>query len=122
MISRIAIAFTIFALTALGADVTGKWTAQFDTQIGLQKYTYDFKVDGSKLTGVAKGGTADHPVESEIKDGKVNGDEISFTEIFKFEDNDIRIEYTGKVTDDEIKFTRKVGDFATEEFVAKRMK
>jgi hypothetical protein len=39
-----------------------------------------------------------------------------------FQDQKLRIEYTGKISGDEIKFTRKVGDFATEEFVAKRTK
>ena len=29
------------------ADITGKWTASFDTQIGKQEYTYDFVVKGS---------------------------------------------------------------------------
>ena len=24
------------------ADITGKWTSSFDTQIGKQEYTYDF--------------------------------------------------------------------------------
>jgi hypothetical protein len=32
------------------ADITGKWTASFDTQIGEQRYTYEFKVTGSQLT------------------------------------------------------------------------
>jgi hypothetical protein len=32
------------------------------------------------------------------------------------------ITYTGKISGDEIKFTRKVGDFATEEITAKRVK
>jgi len=39
-----------------------------------------------------------------------------------FQGNAIPIRYSGKVSGDEIKFTRKVGDFATEEFVAKRVK
>jgi hypothetical protein len=34
----------------------------------------------------------------------------------------LRIEYTGKVSGNEIKFTGKVGDFATKECVAKRVK
>ena len=33
-----------------------------------------------------------------------------------------RLEYKGKIAGDEIKFSRKVGDLATEEFVAKRVK
>lgn len=42
-------------------------------------------------------------------------------EIFKFQDNEVQIDYTGKVSDHEIKFTRKVADFVTEEFAAKRV-
>ncbi len=42
------------ALTAWAADLTGQWTATFNTQIGEQHYTYSFKVDGEKLTGTAK--------------------------------------------------------------------
>ena len=53
----------------------------------------------------------------------MEGDKISFVENAKFMEMPIRIEYTGTVTsDDEIKFTRKVADFATEELVAKRAK
>ena len=35
------------------ADITGKWTAEFDSQVGAQKYVFEFKVDGTKLTGMA---------------------------------------------------------------------
>jgi hypothetical protein len=107
-----------FLSSAYAADVTGKWAAEFDTAIGVQKYTYDLKADPPKLTGKAIGRFG----ETEIQEGKVSGDEISFVEMLKFEGQDLRIEYTGKVSGDEIKFTRKVGDFATEEFVAKRAK
>jgi hypothetical protein len=41
--------------------------------------------------------------------------------MLKFQDNDLRIEYTGKIHGDEISFKRKVGDFANEDFVAKRV-
>ena len=41
--------------------------------------------------------------------------------MLKFQDNEVRIDYRGKVADNEIKLTRKVGDIATEEFVAKRV-
>ncbi len=119
---RSVFALIIFSVAAFAADVSGKWSAEFDTQIGQQKYVYEFRVDGAKLTGKAKGGVAERPTESEIKEGKVNGEQITFVELFKFEDNEIRIEYTGRVSGDTINFTRKVADFATEEFVAKRVK
>ena len=56
-------------LSAGAAGVDGKWTAEFDTQIGVQKYTYDFKADAGKLTGTAAG-----PQGSvAIQEGKVTG-------------------------------------------------
>ncbi|MBL9137379.1 MAG: esterase family protein [Verrucomicrobiales bacterium] len=37
------------------------------------------------------------------------------------QNNEIRIEYTGKLSEPSIRFTRKVGDFATQEFEATRV-
>jgi hypothetical protein len=109
----------ITAATLGAADISGKWTAVFDTQIGQQSYTYDFVVKESTLTGRMKSNLG----ESEVIDGKVDGDKVSFVEIFKLEGMDVRITYTGTVVSaDEIKFTRQVADFATEELVAKRVK
>jgi hypothetical protein len=121
MIRRIAFALLFVAFTAIGAhaaDFNGKWTAEFDTQIGLQKYTYEFHVDGTKLTGKA---TNEHG-ETAITEGKIDGDTITFVENLNFNGMDIKIVYTGKISGDEIKFTRKVGDFASEELIAKRVK
>ena len=38
---------------AHAADVTGTWKADFDTQRGLQKYTFTLKQEGAKVTGKA---------------------------------------------------------------------
>ena len=103
---------------AFGADVTGKWTASFETQIGTQNYTYDFKVDGGKLTGTAKSQNG----ESKITEGVVNGDDISFVESLDFQGQALRIVYKGKISGDEIKFTRNVADMVSEDLVAKRAK
>jgi len=104
------------------ADVTGKWMAQFDTQVGLQKYTYDLKAEGTTLTGKAIGDIAGAKSESALQEGKINGDEISFVEMQKYQGQEMRIVYKGKVSGDEIKFSRNVADQANEEFVAKRAK
>jgi hypothetical protein len=110
------------ALPAWAADATGKWKAEFETQVGVQKYTYDLKAEGGKLTGKASFERMGEKGEAELHDGKVSGDDISFVEKVVIQGNEILITYTGKVAPDEIKMTRKVGDFATEEFVAKRVK
>jgi hypothetical protein len=109
-------ALAVLLLVPALAGVTGKWTAAIDTQVGIQNYTYEFKVDGEKLTGRAKSQFGD----TAITEGTVKGDEISFVENLDFQGQPLRITYTGKVSGEEIKFTRKVGEVATEEFVAKR--
>lgn len=116
--SLLSVALLLVVVFSAWADIAGKWTAEFETQIGAQKYTYDFKVDAGKLTGTATG-----PQGSvEIQEGKVNGDDVFFVENMTYQGMEIRIEYSGKIAGDELKLTRKVGEFATEELVAKRAK
>ena len=103
---------------ALAADFNGTWTAAIETQIGVQNYTYTFKVEGEKLTGKTKSQYG----ESEITEGVVKGDEISFVENLNYEGMPLRITYKGKISGDEINFTRNVAELADEPFVAKRSK
>ena len=114
----------IFALVTIGrvrgVDITGFWSAEFDTQIGIQKYLFTLRLDGDRVTGQAISEIAGQKREVALQDVKLDGDTITFFEVFDFQGTEIRINYTGKVSDDEIKFTRKVGDFATEELVAQR--
>jgi enterochelin esterase-like enzyme len=110
----------VVAANAGAADVTGVWKAEFDTQIGVQKYAFTLKQDGDKVTGKANSDIAGEKHEVELKDGRIEGDTVTFVEVFDFQGNAIRIEYKGKVSGDQIQFTRNVGEFATEQFVAKR--
>jgi hypothetical protein len=117
-----AIALALVGTVRAEESVAGKWTAQFDSQVGVQKYTYEFKVDGTNLTGRAFGIRDNGTNDAAITEGTISTNGISFVEPLKFQDQEIRIEYTGKVNGDEIKLHRKVGDFAEEDFVAKRVK
>lgn len=110
----------IVAANAGAANVAGEWKAEFDTQIGLQKYTFTLAQDGDKVTGKADSDIGGEKRAVELKDIKLDGETIAFFETFDFQGNQIRIDYKGKIAGHEIKFTRNVGDFATEEFVAKR--
>jgi len=119
---RIATALPILvlglALSAWAADISGQWTATFNTQVGEQHYTYTFKVDGEKLTGTAKNDNG----TSDIQSGTVKGDDVTFVENLDYQGQKLVITYTGKISGDEIKFTRDVGGVAKEELVAKRVK
>ena len=88
--------------------------------MGAQKYTYTFNVEGTKLTGKAKSELA--MTETEITEGTVNGDDISFVENLNFQDMPLRIVYEGKVAGDDLKLTRVILDMFTEEAVAMRAK
>jgi len=119
MIRKLGLAVLLFALgsvAALAADFNGKWTAEVQGRMGTQTVTFDFHVDGSTLTGKVTSPRG----ESDITDGKVDGDNISFTQKLSFNGNDVTINYTGKADGDTIKFTRQMGDRPAAEFVAKR--
>ncbi len=118
----LVILLTALPLAVLAADLTGTWKSDFDSQIGHQNYTFTFKQDGTKLTGKANSEVGDRKREAELKEGKVDGDAVSFVEMLTIQDNEIRISYAGKISanGNEIKFTREVGDFAKSEIVARR--
>ena len=115
-------AFAILPMSLWAADVSGTWKSEFDSQVGRQNYTFTFKQDGKSLTGKANSEAGERKRETELKEGKVEGDTVSFVEMLKIQDNEIRITYTGKLSasGDEIKFERAVGDFGKTDIVAKR--
>jgi enterochelin esterase-like enzyme len=100
--------------------ISGTWKAEFDTRIGLQKYAFTFKRDGAKLLGSAEAEVNGRRRQVDLKEISFDDDTISFVELLELGDNEIRITYAGTITDEAIAFTRKAGDFATEEAVAKR--
>jgi hypothetical protein len=114
------LALLLAAVLPAYAGLAGKWTAEFDTQIGRQKYSYDFKQDGEQLSGSA---TYDHSFGKgtvQLKAVNVEGDKVSFTETLSFEGNEVIITYQGTLAGDELKLTRQVGEIATEQLIAKR--
>jgi hypothetical protein len=121
MLRKLALALlfvTLGTVTALAADLTGKWSATVETPRGTQNITFDFKADGATLTGKVSSPRGD----SDITDGKIDGANVSFSQVVNFNGNVMTINYTGKVDGDTIKFTRTVGDRPAVEFTATRAK
>ena len=113
----------LLALWAAGlgaAEIAGAWHAQFESPRGLQKYQFTFQVDGEKLTGKIAAEVGGQRRETEIREGRIQGDTVTFVEVVEFQGNQLRIRYSGKVRDDEIAFTREVGDLFRSEFRAVR--
>ncbi len=104
------------AVCALAADFSGKWIAR----AGDVDITLIFKVDGSALTG-----TVDNPQAgpTEIKEGKIDGENISFYVVRKMGETEAKISWKGKASGSEIKFVRETmggGQGGAMEIIAKR--
>jgi hypothetical protein len=101
LLGAIALSATMFA-----ADISGKWTGKVETPNGSRDVNMTFKAEGAVLTGTVSGRQSDSPIEN----GKIDGDNISFTVTRKFNDMEIKTNYTGKVTADGIKLKYKMRD------------
>jgi hypothetical protein len=122
MKTRIVLGLTallaLFVMTASAADVSGKWVGTSQGRDGkAREMVFNFKVDGENLTGTVSNRMGDR----EISEGKVMGNEISFTTKFSRDGNEFKTLYKGKVAGDEIKFTvQRQGSERTTEMTAKR--
>ena len=71
--------FTIVLLLAapiFAADIDGKWTGTIDGGGGPMQVVYNLKAEGATLTGTTIGPDG---MEIKISDGKIDGNNISFT-------------------------------------------
>ena len=109
------------AAMSFAADVAGKWTAETQGRQGPVTQTFEFKVDGSKLTGTVDAGRGG---PTEITDGKVDGDKISFKVSRTMGDRTFTQIFEGTVSGDELKLSAKVEgvDRPAREMTAKRAK
>ena len=97
----LTVAFALFTTGAFAADISGKWTAETKGRDGeTRTQTFDLKQDGGKLTGTVSSPMGD----SQISDGKVDGDNVSFVVKVDRNGTEMTLPYTGKVSGNEIQF------------------
>ena len=116
---RIACSLALLFAMAMAADISGKWTGDMPGRGGdTTPTTFTFKVDGDKLTGSMTGPQGDIP----LQEGKVAGNQVSFSTTLDFGGNSIKILYKGTVNGDQIKMTRERegGGGQAREFTIKR--
>jgi predicted esterase len=82
--------------------VAGKWLVK-DASNDIK---LEIKVDGSKFSGTIE--NSQMPGAIELKDGKIEGDKISFNYVRQLNGQDMKISWTGTLAGDEIKFKREV--------------
>lgn len=103
--------FALCAVTALAADINGKWKGTAEGPNGPIERTFTFKVDGTKLSGETE---SQMMGKSTITDGKIDGDNITFTINANFQGNEMKLVYKGQVMGDQIKMTVDLAGQAVE--------
>ena len=102
----IAVILMMLVVSVWAADVAGKWIAQAPSGQGTSEITLIFKVDGTTLTGTLDNSVM--PGAIEIKDGKIQENDISFHVLRTFGENEMKVVWKGKISGDEIRFTREI--------------
>lgn len=107
---------------AAAATASGNWnTALILGDGNRMEGTLKLKQDGEKLTGA----TVRNENETEIKDGKIAGNEIAFTVVRERDGRKVTAKYKGKISGDNIKGTVEsdwTGDWQTLEWEGTRGK
>ena len=101
----VAVMLLMIVTCALAHDVDGKWSGSVATPNGDFPQAFTFKADGATLNGAMAGPDGK---DVAIKDGKVDGNNISFTVTLDFGGMAILLSYKGVVDKEQIKMT---GDF-----------
>jgi hypothetical protein len=89
----------LIAAPAFAAGVDGDWSGSFDAGQGPIMIAFSFKADGAKLTGTTTGPDGS---KIAIKDGKIDGANISFAVDFDAGGTAMTFKYTGVVSADSI--------------------
>ena len=111
----------LIALTAvllMAADAAGTWKGSIDVNGTTVPLTFNLKTDGTTVSGTING----LPTEaSEIKEGKMDGDSITFWCMTDYQGMPIKLVYKGKLAGDQISFTMATEDGSwSTDLVAKR--
>ena len=99
----LALGLILVASFAFAAPIDGKWVGEVPGMDGNNmKISYTFKADGNTLTGTT---TSPDGKEMAIKDGKVNGNNISFSIAFDMGGQEMKMEFKGVLSGDDLKLS-----------------
>jgi hypothetical protein len=110
--------FLMLVGLASAADVSGQWKGAFDFNGQPVPLTFDMKQADATVTGTISGLPSP---KVEIKDGKMEGDSLSFWVGIEYQGNPVKLVVKGKLTGEEIKFSIGTEDGAwSTELTAKK--
>ena len=105
IVSAMTLAVLLLAAPAFAHDVDGKWSGTVTTPMGDLPVGFDLKADGTALTGSTTGPDGSSIA---IKDGKIDGNTITFMVNVDAGGMPLELAYKGVVSAAEIRFTLEV--------------
>lgn len=100
MLRRVMLAGILILMAAVvsaAADVDGRWQGTISGPNGDITLTFNFKADGTKLTGTVETPNGETP----ISEGKVEDNKISFKTHLN-DDNNTEVDHEGTISGDSI--------------------
>ncbi len=97
----------LLAILLFAGDPSGKWKGSFDLNGSAVPLTMNLTASGAKVTGTIDGLAKDG---TEIKDGALDGESISFYVMTEYQGNTYKVIYKGKISGDQISFTMATDD------------
>lgn len=122
----VALCLFLVAGFAFSADIDGKWTGQYNSGMGdPMQMDFTFKAEGTTLTGTAPGGPG---ATIPLKDGKIDGNKVSFTVETAMNDTPLKFNYKGVLSGDSLELNFEMAGMpategaAPQKFTLKRVK
>jgi hypothetical protein len=97
----------VSASLSFAADAGGDWKGAFDFNGASVPVTFHLKVKDASVSGSIEG-LPTTPID--IKDGKIDGDTITFTATTDYQGTAVKLVYKGKLAGDQITFTMGTED------------
>jgi hypothetical protein len=99
----LTVGLLLIASFAFAADIDGKWTGQVQGMGGdPMTINYTFKANGATLTGTTTGMDGK---DVQIKNGKVEGNNISYSVSFDMGGQEMKIDFKGVLSGDQLKLS-----------------
>lgn len=109
-------ALALFSVCAFAADITGKWNATVELDIGSGNPTFVLKQTGDQLTGTYSGALGEAKLT-----GTVNGDKVRFSFDVSPDGNHLTVVYSGTLDGEKkMKGTVKLGEAGGGTFTASK--
>jgi hypothetical protein len=125
-ICTLALCLFLAAGFAFASDIDGKWSGQYNSGMGdPMQMDFTFKADGASLTGTAPGGPG---ATIPLKDGKIDGDKVSFTVETAMGETQMKFNYKGVLAGDTLELSFEMAGMPAAEgtspqkFTLKRVK